>query len=201
MGPPPCGAIAQLGERLNGIQEVSGSIRLAPPHPKAGLRFSGFFILVALSLPIVMACPNVADEDGTIPSHNTTQNDAGTLSSDDSGATDPGNPFLNDGGLSSDATDAGFTLPSPCTPDNTRSTEVESSEALQPEDGGAPILCVDATVKIKESSLREIRFEHLTVIHGDLVLYKNHLAETISSLIYNRLRCYTGVMFKRPSLP
>ena len=87
----PCGAIAQLGERLNGIQEVSGSITALTPESRS--RFSGFFILVALSLPIVMACPNVADEDGTIPSHNTTQNDAGTLSIDDSGATDPGIHF------------------------------------------------------------------------------------------------------------
>jgi hypothetical protein len=35
---PPVGAIAQLGERLNGIQEVSGSIPLGSTNYINGLR-------------------------------------------------------------------------------------------------------------------------------------------------------------------
>jgi hypothetical protein len=36
--PPPCGAVAQLGERLNGIQEVVGSI------PIGSTSFLPFFL-------------------------------------------------------------------------------------------------------------------------------------------------------------
>ena len=38
------GGIAQLGERLNGIQEVSGSIPLISTKNLGNLRFSRFFL-------------------------------------------------------------------------------------------------------------------------------------------------------------
>ena len=143
-----------LGERLNGIQEVSGSIPLSSTTPESRSRFSGFFIQSLCFYRWESPAPDSTDEDPANPSQTTTQNDAGYLLGDDAGNTDLGTHFSTDGGLANIRADAGFTLPSPCTPENTRDTDVESSSALQPQDGGAPILCVDATVKIKESSLR-----------------------------------------------
>jgi hypothetical protein len=176
------GAVAQLGERLNGIQEVSGSIPLSSTIPGNRLRFPGFsFSIQSLVLLLLLSgCP----EDNHDP-----QQDAGTLlSRGDSGPdapdanASPTDPIISDGGtiVPSPPIDSGFTLPAPCNIDNTYAGDVESLNTLHTFDGGAPYLCVDGSVKIKETAWREIRLPNVQIITGDVVLYKNHLAESIS---------------------
>ena len=180
------GAIAQLGERLNGIQEVSGSIPLSSTTPGNLLRFPGFFILFqAFMLSAVCSgCPEVNSES---------KQDAGIhLSHQDGGLNDAHAPdanvvhddlLLSDGGTLSPSpqTDSGFTLPAPCTFENTYAGDVDSLNTLSASpDGGMAYLCVDGNLKIKESSWREIRLNNIQVITGDVVLYKNYLAESIT---------------------
>ena len=47
------GGIAQLGERLNGIQEVSGSIPLISTKNPENHRFSGFFFAFLVELLLI----------------------------------------------------------------------------------------------------------------------------------------------------
>ena len=192
-----CGAIAQLGERLNGIQEVSGSIPLSSTTPESRTRFSGFFILlhVLTLLFLGIGCPDSPTEtDPNSPMH-ASLNDAGPQRHGDGGIDHSTSSTGNDGGPLETITDAGFLLPAPCAPGNTWNEDIESSNDLQSEDGGILPICIDAAVKIKESSLREIRFENLEYISGDLVLYKNHLAETIAfpNLMHVEGEIYIGL--------
>ena len=175
------GAIAQLGERLNGIQEVSGSIPLSSTTPGNLFRFPGFFILfqaVALSM-VLSGCPKDALEPEPDAGTQLFSLDGGTDTTDANLETT--DPIATDGGSVSPApsSDGGLALPTPCNSENTYAGDVESLNSLSPLDGGAPYLCVDGNVKIKESSWREIRLVNIQLITGDVVLYKNHLAESI----------------------
>ena len=95
--------------------------------------------------------------------------------------------IFSDGGwvpapeIPSDAgvTTATFELPSPCTEENTHAGEVTDLNALH-VDGGAPILCIDGNLQIKETSLRSLHAPHLVFISGNLVLYENHVLDDFS---------------------
>ena len=47
-------------------------------------------------------------------------------------------------------------------------------------DGGAPILCIDGNLQIKETSLRNLHAPHLVFVSGNVVLYENHVLDEFS---------------------
>ena len=142
------GAIAQLGERLNGIQEVSGSIPLSSTTPGFLQGKPGFSFLrlpkVALALLALCfigntACDNPDKTQEKPTDHQQTQNsstDAGSASNvaaPADGGVPPGPNTGADGGQ----TTLPFSLPEPCTPQNTYTGELDDPQLLT-VDGGNP---------------------------------------------------------------
>jgi hypothetical protein len=114
----------------------------------------------------------------------------------------PTTPSSTDAGTST-AT-SGFNLPSPCTPENTHAGEVTDLNEIH-VDGGAPILCIDGNLQIKETSLRDLQAPHLVLISGNLVLYENHVLDDFSfaqlTTIQGELYLGKNTNLKRFSMP
>ena len=184
-----CGAIAQLGERLNGIQEVSGSIPLSSTRPGFLNRRPGFsfsptltkLLLISALLVCQLGCDNPEPPNEKPPSSPTEP-----VSFSDAG-TEATPMVFSDGGwvpAPQSSSDAGpapstFELPSPCTEENTHAGEVTDLGEIH-VDGGAPILCIDGNLQIKETSLRNLHAPHLVFVSGNMVLYENHVLDEFS---------------------
>ena len=182
------GAIAQLGERLNGIQEVSGSIPLSSTRPGFLLGRPGFSLAQVLGAILwgSLLCGTLACHDPETDEPASPEDEAALAEATADGGALP-SLLLSDGGLrtpenqETDGGQAGPNEPSDARPDycnaaNTHEGNIDDTEPWD-QDAGVSIQCVVGNFQLKETSLRNLNLPDLSYVSGNLVLYENHILD------------------------